>query len=125
MTRWCDNELNKASILLLGNGDINVEGKEINKKYQNLVIKPWTFWPRKPIILEKILKDNGILGYDERQNESIFIVPFRVPRVLLLRRPQQHWQNLLFVFVLIIMFICNIECQLQMSIISWEYKRRV
>ena len=71
--QWLNNEINNASTLLLGNGDINKEGKEITKHFPNINVKPWIFWPRKPMILEKILKEKGITNYDDRTIESIFI----------------------------------------------------
>jgi len=72
-TEWCNNELNKASLLLLGNGDINIEGKLIKQNVEHLNIKPWIFWARKPMILEHILKNESILNFQERTIESIFI----------------------------------------------------
>jgi len=70
---WCNNELNDASLMLLGNGDINLEGKIINSRLRDLVVSPWIFWPRKPMILEFILKTESILKFNERTIESIFI----------------------------------------------------
>jgi hypothetical protein len=68
--QWCNEELLNASLLLLGNGDVNVEGEQIKKL---VTVKPWIFWPRKPMLLEKILKIHGTLQYDDRQINSIFI----------------------------------------------------
>lgn len=73
---WCNDEIKNASLMLLGNGDINVEGNILKEKYLNLKIKPWIFWARKPIILEKLLNDNCILSFEERNIESIFIGNF-------------------------------------------------
>lgn len=70
---WVNNEVDNSSLLLLGNGDVNVEGKQIKNKFKNMNVKPWIFWPRKPMLMEKILKENKILTYDERTIESIFI----------------------------------------------------
>jgi hypothetical protein len=70
---WCNNEIVNASLILLGNGDINVEGMQIKKNIKDLNILPWIFWPRKPMLMEKILKKSGILKYNERKIESIFI----------------------------------------------------
>jgi hypothetical protein len=67
---WVDEEVNRASLILLGNGDTGVEGKQLD---HICTIKPWIFWPRKPMLLEKILKRNGVLLWDERETESIFI----------------------------------------------------
>jgi hypothetical protein len=70
--KWIDNEVSSSSLLLLGNGDVNIEGKEITAKC-GIKVKPWIFWARRPDILENILNNKGILDYDERINESIFI----------------------------------------------------
>lgn len=71
--QWLNNEINNASTLLIGNGDINKEGKEIANHFPNTNVKSWIFWPRKPMVLEKILKEKGITTYDDRTIESIFI----------------------------------------------------
>lgn len=71
---WCNNEINVSSLLLLGNGDIEVEGKQlINNKIN---VKPWIFWPRRPMILEMILDKNNILNWNERNHNVIFIGNF-------------------------------------------------
>ena len=44
-------------------------------KQNNLNVKPWIFWPRRPMIVEKVLKQS-FLSYDERSIESIFIGNF-------------------------------------------------
>ena len=71
--QWLNPEVLDASLLLLGNGDAEKEGKEINQYFPNTKVKPWIFWPRKPMVLEKVLKEHGIKTYDERTIESIFI----------------------------------------------------
>ena len=70
---WCNNEVNSASLLLLGNGSVDIEGKIMSNKYSKLIVKPWIFWPRKPILLEKLLNSHNLLSYTERSVESIFI----------------------------------------------------
>ena len=50
--QWLNNEINNASIILIGNGDINKEGKEITKHFPNINVKSWIFWPRKPMLVE-------------------------------------------------------------------------
>ncbi len=70
---WINNEVYNSSLLLLGNGDVNVEGEQLKNKFKNINVKPWIFWPRKPMLMEKILKENKILTYHERSIESIFI----------------------------------------------------
>lgn len=92
---WLNNEINSASLFLLGNGDINVEGKEITKIISHLNIKPWIFWPRKPMLLEKVLKQNGILNYDERTIESIFIGNFENSVQEKFRKTRDSWETVL------------------------------
>lgn len=92
---WCNNELNNSSLLLLGNGDINVEGKLLQNKIPTLNIKPWIFWPRKPMLLEKILKKHSILSYQERQLESIFIGNFENSVQEKYRKTSDNWNDVL------------------------------
>ena len=90
---WCNKEILNASLFLLGNGDIGLEGKELNKKIKH--VKPWIFWPRKPKIVEKILEENGILNYEERNIESIFIGNFENPDQEKYRNVNDDWENVL------------------------------
>jgi hypothetical protein len=73
---WCNQEITNCSLMLLGNGDINIEGKILKNKIPNFNIKPWNFWARKPILIENILNNNEILTYNERTINSIFIGNF-------------------------------------------------
>jgi len=68
---WFNQDLANTSLILLGNGDVNKEGKKL--KSNNLNVIPWIFWPRRPKVLEKILGDKGVLSYEDRGIESIFI----------------------------------------------------
>lgn len=72
---WVNNETGDISLILLGNGDILNEGKQLSNKFDTNV-KPWIFWPRAPMLLEKILKKHNILSYNDRTNTSIFIGNF-------------------------------------------------
>ena len=67
---WINDDALRCYKLLLGNGDINIEGLELKK--QNINVSPWIFWPRRPSVLEKKLEE-GLVLYDERNIESIFI----------------------------------------------------
>lgn len=71
--QWMNKEVSKSSLLLLGNCDVRIEGKAIQSHFKNIVIKPWMFWPRKPMLVEKILKTNEQLHYEDRSILSIFI----------------------------------------------------
>ena len=42
---WFNNEIPTSSLFLLGNGDINKEGKLLQENISNFNIKPWIFWP--------------------------------------------------------------------------------
>ena len=68
---WFDKEVNSASLTLLGNGDIDKEGKMLI--LNNMNVKPWIFWPRRPFIMEKLLNESCRRVFDERNIESIFI----------------------------------------------------
>jgi len=65
---WVDNDARSALMTLLGNGDVNVEGKAFVNG-----VKPWIFWPRRPGVLEEHIE---CLSWDERTTESIFIGNF-------------------------------------------------
>ena len=92
---WYNQEIAMCSLMLLGNGDIEVEGKQIKGKNPNMNIKPWIFWPRKPMLLEKVLKTNGILNYDERKVESIFIGNFENNVQEKFRKTINNWESVL------------------------------
>lgn len=67
-----DTEIYDANQVFLGNGSIKKEGKQ----FQTLLkfkIKPWIFWPRRPMVLEKVLKDNNYLPFQKRPIETLFI----------------------------------------------------
>ena len=70
-TEWFNQELTHSSVILLGNGDINKEGKLLTQN--GLKVKPWIFWPRNPIKYEGHLDNNPRRLYKERQLETIFI----------------------------------------------------
>lgn len=91
---WINKEVPSCSLLLLGNGDINNEGQILKEKF-NINVKPWIFWPRRPLIVEKILKQKGILGYNERKIESIFIGNFENKVQEKYRNTNETWENVL------------------------------
>ena len=66
---WINNEVINSSLFLLGNGDNNIEGKQLKNKIKNIYVAPWIFWPRKPMLMEKMLNENKILDYEERKIE--------------------------------------------------------
>ena len=92
---WCNQEIVTSSLMLLGNGDIQVEGKKLKSKIPILNIKPWIFWPRNPMLLENVLKINGILKYDERTIESIFIGNVENNVQEKFRNTNASWENVL------------------------------
>jgi len=87
--RWMNNEV--SDLLLLGNGDVNVEGKEIS----NTRVEPWIFWARRPDILDAILDNKGVLSYDDREIESIFIGNFENPVQEKYRTSELNWENVI------------------------------
>jgi hypothetical protein len=92
---WCNQEIVNCSLMLLGNGDVNVEGQQLKSKIPTLNIKPWIFWPRKPMLLEKVLKQNGILNHAERTIESIFIGNFENNVQEKFRKTTNSWDTVL------------------------------
>lgn len=95
---WTNDEIRFCSLCLLGNGDIKEEGEILKEKFSNENIKPWIFWPRKPMLVEKILKKQGILTYDERTIESIFIGNFENNVQKKYRQDGINWDSVLNVY---------------------------
>lgn len=93
---WCNNEVNNSSLILLGNGSIEIEGKKLQKNGLN--VKPWIFWPRRPMILEKLLKNDGILTYDKRTINCIFIGNFENSTQQRFRQTNLCWESVLDVY---------------------------
>lgn len=65
---WTNQNAVNAHMTLLGNGDVNVEGKTFVNG-----VKPWIFWPRRPSVVEEHIER---LTWEERTTESIFIGNF-------------------------------------------------
>ena len=92
-SQWFNMDLKQSFLILLGNGDINVEGKELQKN--GLQVIPWIFWPRRPFILEKMLDNNKILNYHERKIGSIFIGNFENKVQEKYRKTSHNWKSVL------------------------------
>ena len=90
---WFNKDLIDTSLILLGNGHINQEGKLL--KDNGLNVKPWIFWPRRPFVLERMLDNNKILNYHERKTGSIFIGNFENPVQEKYRLTNQDWKYVL------------------------------
>jgi len=93
---WFNQDLLNTSLILLGNGDINQEGKIL--KDNNLNVKPWIFWPRRPFIVEKFLNNKKIKSYSERTIESIFIGNIENSVQNQYRNTNNNWENVLDVY---------------------------
>ena len=89
---WCDDEIRRASLILLGNGDVRVEGEQL-KKITKSYIKPWFFWPRKPMLLEKILRTHGVLTWENRTVGTIFIGNFENSVQARFRNTDVNWSD--------------------------------
>ena len=92
---WCNKEIINCSLMLLGNGDVKVEGQQLKSKIPNMNISPWIFWPRKPMLLEKVLKASGVLSYGDRTIESIFIGNFENNVQEKFRKTTNSWDTVL------------------------------
>ena len=90
---WFNQDLIDTSLILLGNGHINQEGKLL--KDNGLNVKPWIFWPRRPFVLERMLDNNKILNYHERKTGSIFIGNFENQVQEKYRLTNQDWKYVL------------------------------
>ena len=94
--QWVDNEVSHASLVLLGNGDVKVEGRD--SRFAGLTVKPWIFWPRKPMLLEKILTRHGSQLYADRSIESIFIGNYENSVQERFRKTGDNWQDVITEF---------------------------
>jgi hypothetical protein len=90
---WLNEQIKIATLILLGNGSMEDEGKKLRDLSFN--VKPWIFWPRKPLVLEKVLEENGILSYDDRKTGSIFIGNFENSVQKKYRVTEHRWQRVL------------------------------
>ena len=93
---WFNQDLLSTSLILLGNGDINREGKLLHQN--NLNVKPWIFWPRRPFVVEKFLENNKIKLYNERTIESIFIGNIENNVQNQYRNSHYNWENVLHIY---------------------------
>ncbi|RZD41516.1 MAG: hypothetical protein CXT73_04835 [Methanobacteriota archaeon] len=69
---WVNQRLTSSNLLMLGNGDVMKEGKYMETEY-GVKVKPWIFWPRRPMIIESYLKREKPKTYEERKNKITFI----------------------------------------------------
>ena len=65
-----NNDVKNAKCLLMGNGRVTEEIATL--KGNGVNAQPWIFWPRRPMILEKLL-EQPTLSYNERPIKTIFI----------------------------------------------------
>ena len=93
---WFNQDLANTSLILLGNGDIDKEGKILRDNKLN--VKPWIFWPRRPFIMEKYLVNNKIKHYSDRTVESIFIGNIENSTQNQYRNTDKQWQDVLDVY---------------------------
>ena len=91
--QWVNEECKNTSLILLGNGDINNEGVKLKQICPN--VKPWIFWPRRPMIVEKLLKTKGILKWEDRKINSIFIGNFENSIQQKYRKSNIEWEYVL------------------------------
>jgi hypothetical protein len=87
---WCNQEILRASLILLGNGDIKIEGEQL-KQMTHAPVKPWFFWPRKPMLMEKLLRAHGVLDRENRTIGSIFIGNFENSVQARFRNTETRW----------------------------------
>ena len=93
---WFNNEFHKAGLVMLGNLDNDVEGMELKKK--GVKTSAWTFWPRRPYVVETMLEKEGILEWDKRDIESIFVGNFENKIQEKYRKTDDDWESVLDVY---------------------------
>jgi hypothetical protein len=93
---WFNQDLASTSLILLGNGDIDKEGKILRDNGLN--VKPWIFWPRRPFIIEQFLENNKLKQYSDRTIESIFIGNIENNTQNQYRNTDKNWQDVLSVY---------------------------
>ena len=93
---WFNQDLASTSLILLGNGDIDIEGKILRDNGLN--VKPWIFWPRRPFIIERFLENNKLKQYSDRTIESIFIGNIENSTQNQYRNTDKRWQDVLSVY---------------------------
>jgi hypothetical protein len=94
---WITSNTRNSKLLLLGNGDINIEGQQLIQIGYN--VKPWIFWPRRSMILERILNKNNIMTFSERKYESIFIGNFENSIQEKYRKTNYDWSSVLSKYI--------------------------
>ncbi len=92
---WLNKDFNDASLILMGNGSDDIEIKKLTLYHYN--VKPWIFWPRRPIVLERFLEEKGILTEIDRHIESIFIGNYE-NKVQEKFRSDKKWEDVLQCF---------------------------
>ena len=93
---WFDSQCQHSYKLLLGNGSMEVEGMELKSKGVN--VSPWIFWPRRPMILEKLLSEKGRMAWDKRSNQSVFIGNYENSIQEKYRRGNVGWKDVISMF---------------------------
>ena len=91
---WMNDEVKKTNLLLIGNGSMELEGAKL-KAFGARNVKPWIFWPRSPTTMEKVLREKGLLGYNQRTNESVFIGNFENPVQQKFRITPHKWETVI------------------------------
>jgi hypothetical protein len=89
---WLEKDYIKSTLILFSCCSVSQDSQELVSK--GFKVKPWTYWPRYPKILEKLLANNKILDYDERTTESLFIGNFE-NKVQEQFRNNPEWKNVL------------------------------
>jgi len=89
---WSDN-MSNPTLVMLGNGSLSQEGNALMQRGFN--VKPWIFWPRRPMILEKVLKEKNILDYNERTSTVVFIGNYENNVQQKYRQTNHDWKSVL------------------------------
>lgn len=95
-TEWFNKDLYDASLIFFGNCNVNKDCQILLDN--NINIKPWIYWPRRPFVLEKFIENNRFKSYSERNIESIFIGNIENNVQDKYRNGDLNWGNVLDVY---------------------------
>lgn len=81
-----------SSLMLLGNGSFHDEEMDLRMKgIEN--VKPWIFWPRRPLLVEQKLDFEKSLYFKDRTTQSVFIGNYENQVQAQYRDSNQDWKS--------------------------------
>lgn len=91
---WLEDRAIQSPIFLLGNGSKNVEGEILRQQFGVLNTRSWIFWPRKPELVENLMRIIHPKTYEQREHNCTFIGNYE-NNVQQKYRTQHNWESVL------------------------------